>query len=370
MGTTGYWKERFGQTAAAAAASSSLVKTEASPFALTEALLKTEALGKTAAAVAVVTNQYPDVSPFALPPHQSVAWAAARPGKAASGVPPPAPAAAPIPPAPQAPPHAAAAAAAFAAAAAAVAAAVATTVQQQQLSVQAMAESVLLEHPLDDLWGEAAMTWQSDLMMAGAGLLPLQPPHPVLPEVQHHLLIRSDKAKSGYKGVHPHRGRFEVKCATPPCHHNHLGSFDIPEEAAQAYLQHQQQNHSHHSAMDTWFQCGDCNKWRRFSAAAGHTIPDLSEEEQWCCKDSGGLYTCEQQEEEEEEEEEVVKQGGGKKRKHAQSPEPKLLFVSDQLHADNEALKKAKKDAIDAAVQQMISGRADGAAAAAGLYNR
>jgi hypothetical protein len=33
------------------------------------------------------------------------------------------------------------------------------------------------------------------------------PPPPVLPEVQHQLLIRSDKHKSGYKGVSAHHGR-------------------------------------------------------------------------------------------------------------------------------------------------------------------
>jgi hypothetical protein len=32
-----------------------------------------------------------------------------------------------------------------------------------------MAENMLLEHSLDDLWGETSV------MMAGAGLLPLQP---------------------------------------------------------------------------------------------------------------------------------------------------------------------------------------------------
>jgi hypothetical protein len=49
-------------------------------------------------------------------------------------------------------------------------------------------------------------------------------------------------------------------------------------------------------------------------------MPDPSEEEQWCCKDSGGLYTCEQ---EEEEVVVVVKQGGGKKRKHQSAIVPR-----------------------------------------------
>ena len=113
---------------------------------------------------------------------------------------------------------------------------------------------------------------------------------------------------------------FRSTCTTSPCRHNQLGIFGTPEEAAQLYLQHQQQAHSHHTATDTWFQCDDCNKWRRFAAAAAHTMPDPSEEKQWCCKDSGGLYTCEQ-------EEEVVvvavKQGGGKKRKHQSAIVPR-----------------------------------------------
>ena len=131
--------------------------------------------------------------------------------------------------------------------------------------------------------------------------------------VQEHLLIRSDKAKTGYKGVHPDKGRYKTECTTASCHNNYLGRFDTPQEAAQAYLQHHQHSHSHHPATDTWFQCDDCNKWRRFAG-------DLDEEEQWCCKDSGGLYTCEQ-DEEKEEEEVVVEQKGGKKRQREQTPE-------------------------------------------------
>jgi hypothetical protein len=140
----------------------------------------------------------------------------------------------------------------------------------------------------------------------------------VLPEVQHHLLIRLDKHKSGYKGVTANQGRDQTRCDTPPCHLNYLGNFDSPEDAAQAYLQHHQHSHSHQLPTDTWFQCRVCTKWRRFAAA--HAIPDPGEEEQWCCKDSGGLYTCEQ---EEEEEEVVVEQKGGKKRQlSAASPVP------------------------------------------------
>ena len=65
----------------------------------------------------------------------------------------------------------------------------------------------------------------------------------VLREVEHHLLIQSDKAKSGYRGVIASYGRYRATCNTPPCRHNHLGTFDTPEEAAQAYLQHQEEEH-------------------------------------------------------------------------------------------------------------------------------
>ena len=65
---------------------------------------------------------------------------------------------------------------------------------------------------------------------------------------KQQILIRSDKAKTGFKGVQPHNGRFQARCNTPPCHHNHLGTFGTPEEVAQLYLQHQQQAHSHHPA--------------------------------------------------------------------------------------------------------------------------
>ena len=57
-------------------------------------------------------------------------------------------------------------------------------------------------------------------------------------QVQDRLLIRSDRTKTGYKGVHRDKGRYQAKCHTPPCHNNYLGIFGTPEEAAQAYLQH------------------------------------------------------------------------------------------------------------------------------------
>jgi hypothetical protein len=68
---------------------------------------------------------------------------------------------------------------------------------------------------------------------------------PVLLPVQEHLLIRSDRKdnKTGYRGVRPSKGRYQATCKTPPCKNNHLGSFDTPEEGAQAYLQHYQKEH-------------------------------------------------------------------------------------------------------------------------------
>ena len=56
-------------------------------------------------------------------------------------------------------------------------------------------------------------------------------------------LIRSDKAKSGYKGVYADQGRYQAQCSTPPCSKNHLGIFDTPENAAQSYLQHWETKH-------------------------------------------------------------------------------------------------------------------------------
>ena len=119
-------------------------------------------------------------------------------------------------------------------------------------------------------------------------------------QVQKHLLIRSDRAKTGYKGVYQQDGRYKAQCDTPPCHNSYLGRFGTPEEAAHAYLQHQQHSHSPHlpATVPRFQECDECHKWRRFSAAAAHTMPDLVEDEHWCCKDSGGLYTCEQEEDE------------------------------------------------------------------------
>jgi hypothetical protein len=70
-------------------------------------------------------------------------------------------------------------------------------------------------------------------------------PCPVLLPLQEDLLIRSDKSSTGYKGVQPlSGGRYKTTCDTPPCHDNYLGTFDTPEEGAQAYLQHKQKEHT------------------------------------------------------------------------------------------------------------------------------
>ena len=65
-------------------------------------------------------------------------------------------------------------------------------------------------------------------------------------------LIQPDKATAGHKGVSPVLGLYaaqrqlspcQTRCDTPPCHHNYLGIFYTPEEAAQAYLQHWKKEH-------------------------------------------------------------------------------------------------------------------------------
>ena len=63
-------------------------------------------------------------------------------------------------------------------------------------------------------------------------------------DVEEHL-IRSDRANSttGFKGVHPNDGRYQAVCETSHCRKNYLGRFDTPEQAAQAYLQHQEKEH-------------------------------------------------------------------------------------------------------------------------------
>jgi hypothetical protein len=78
------------------------------------------------------------------------------------------------------------------------------------------------------------------------GRSPVAPPPLPLPAlllVQEHLLIRSDKSSTGFKGVFQNHGRFMARCDTPPCRNNHLGTFDTSQKAAQAYLQHWETDH-------------------------------------------------------------------------------------------------------------------------------
>ena len=79
----------------------------------------------------------------------------------------------------------------------------------------------------------------ADLMMSHGGAASSR-------DGEEHL-IRSDRANSttGFKGVQTlsHGGRYTATCKTPPCRNNYLGIFGIPEEAAQAYLQHQEKQH-------------------------------------------------------------------------------------------------------------------------------
>ena len=56
-------------------------------------------------------------------------------------------------------------------------------------------------------------------------------------------LIKSSKNSTGFKGLQLDKGRFKSKCDTPPCQFNHLGTFDTAEEAAEAYLEHIEEEH-------------------------------------------------------------------------------------------------------------------------------
>ena len=111
-----------------------------------------------------------------------------------------------------------------------------------------------------------------------------QLPPPVLPEVvQEHLLIRSDQASTGYKGVAANKGRYRAQCDAPPCHNNHVGSFGTPEEAAQAYLQHQQHSHNHDSEPRYgWL--------RLFNALHEHEHEQQQQQQQPCVGDRVSVH--------------------------------------------------------------------------------
>jgi hypothetical protein len=143
-------------------------------------------------------------------------------------------------------------------------------------------------------------------------------PRAVLPEVQEHLLVRSGKNKTGYKGVHANKGRYNASCTRSPCHTTYLGTFVTPEDAARAYLQHQKQEHEH--------------------AAELKNVKPLAEEE--------------------EEEGHAVSTDKGKKRKQQPQPTPEMERLSDQLHSENQALKRCKQEFVEedhAALNHTIS---------------
>jgi hypothetical protein len=50
---------------------------------------------------------------------------------------------------------------------------------------------------------------------------------------------------TGFKGVYLNRGRYIAQCCTPPCRHLYINIFATVEDAALAFLRHQQQNHGH-----------------------------------------------------------------------------------------------------------------------------
>jgi hypothetical protein len=71
----------------------------------------------------------------------------------------------------------------------------------------------------------------------------------MLRDIDEDLLVHSSKSSSGFKGVRLHRGRYQATCQTAPCTKNNLGTFETPEQAAQAYLQHREKEHPEASAL-------------------------------------------------------------------------------------------------------------------------
>jgi hypothetical protein len=87
--------------------------------------------------------------------------------------------------------------------------------------------------------GKGAPAWRVDDIQPAKGRAPQ-----ALAQVQEHLLIRSDIGQTGFKGVHQSTlGWYQAQCTTAPCCRNLLGRFGTPEQAALAYLQHQEQEH-------------------------------------------------------------------------------------------------------------------------------
>jgi hypothetical protein len=147
----------------------------------------------------------------------------------------------------------------------------------------------------------------------------------VMLPVQEHLLIRSDKNKSGYKGVFADKGRYKAICNTPPCLHNHLGMFGTPEEAAQVYLQHWEKKHSEELNV----------------AAAPPRAPDSV--------GASALSTANNR---------VTSLLQMRKKRQLQQSMAETVHLSVQLADANQALKRCKKEseeAVHADVQRMVS---------------
>ena len=66
----------------------------------------------------------------------------------------------------------------------------------------------------------------------------------VLRAIEIEKLIKSHRNNpTGFKGVAKDKNSFASNCYMPPCKRNNLGYFKLPEEAAQAYLQHVEEIH-------------------------------------------------------------------------------------------------------------------------------
>ena len=89
----------------------------------------------------------------------------------------------------------------------------------------------------------AKTDYGSTAQIGHSGPVPLVLPPEHVVEAILDKAIRSDNNSTGFRGVRPHRGRYEAGCTLAACHKNHLGTFDTAEEAAQAYLEHQQKEH-------------------------------------------------------------------------------------------------------------------------------
>ena len=86
----------------------------------------------------------------------------------------------------------------------------------------------------------AKTDYGSTAQIGHSGPVPLLLPPEHVVEAILGKAIRSDKNSTGFRGVRPHRGRYEAGCTLAACLNSYLGAFDTAEEAAQAFLQHWQ----------------------------------------------------------------------------------------------------------------------------------